>query len=61
MSYMTHDFIGTTEAARLLGKSPATIRRMIEAGELKPAARAPGGFRPAYLFNRADVEALAAA
>lgn len=55
------DLIGSTEAARLLGKSPRTVHRMVEAGTLVPAMTAPGGRAGVYLFKRADVEALAKA
>lgn len=57
---MSHpdDLIGSTEAARILGRSPRTIHRLVEAGELTPAVVAPGGFAGAFLFRRADVEAL---
>lgn len=50
--------IGTTEAARLLGKSPRTVHRLVKAGALAPAVIAPGGYSGAYLFRREDVEAL---
>ena len=52
------DLIGSTEAARILGKSPRTVHRLVQSGSLKPAAIAPGGYAGAYLFHRADVEAL---
>ena len=52
------DLIGSTEAARILGKSPRTVHRLVKSGALTPAVHAPGGFAGAYLFNRADVEAL---
>lgn len=52
------DLIGTTEAARLLSKSPRTIHRLVANGKLTPAVIAPGGFSGVYLFDRADVEAL---
>lgn len=54
----TDDLIGSTEAARILGRSPRTIHRLVEAGTLTPAVVAPGGFAGAFLFRRADVEAL---
>ena len=53
-----HDLIGTAEAARLLGKSPRTVHRLVNSGDLKPALTAPGGYSGAYLFKRADVERL---
>lgn len=51
----TADLIGTAEVARMFGKSHRTIHRMVEAGQLVPAVTAPGGYRGAFLFNRADV------
>lgn len=50
--------IGSAEAARILGKSPRTIHRLVASGELVPVMVAPGGFKGAYLFDREDVEAL---
>lgn len=52
------DLIGSAEAARILGKSPRTVHRLVKAGALTPAVHAPGGFAGTYLFIRADVEAL---
>lgn len=52
--------IGTTEAAQILGKSPRTVHRLVETGVLVPVFVAPGGYAGAFLFARADVEALAA-
>ena len=51
-------FYSTYEAARILGKSPRTIHRYVDDGRLVPALKAPGGFAGAYLFRRADIEAL---
>lgn len=50
--------IGTTEASKLLGKSPRTVHRMVTDGKLVPVFVAPGGFAGTYLFNRDDVLAL---
>lgn len=50
------DLVGTVEAARILGKSPRTVHRMVKAGVLTPVITAPGGFAGSYLFDRADVE-----
>lgn len=55
------DLIGSVEAARLLGRSPRTVHRLVESRELVPVVIAPGGFNGAYLFARADVEALVVA
>ena len=52
------DLIGTAEVARILGRSPRTVHRMVDAGDLTPALTAPGGPAGAYLFRRADVEKL---
>ena len=53
--------IGSSEAARLLGKSPRTIHRLVESGDLVPELITPGGAHGAFLFKRDDVEALAKA
>ena len=53
------ELIGSAEAARILGKSPRTVHRLVEAGNLTPAMTAPGGRAGAFLFRRSDVEALA--
>jgi excisionase family DNA binding protein len=55
----TPDLIGTAEAARILNKSHRTVHRMVKAGRLVPAMKAPGGFAGAFLFDRAEVDALA--
>lgn len=52
------DLIGSVEAAAILGKSPRTVHRLVEAGELTPAHVAPGGFKGVYLFDRSAIEAL---
>lgn len=54
----TPDLIGSAEAARILGKSPRTVHRMVDAGTLTPEVVAPGGFVGTFLFKRSDVEAL---
>lgn len=50
--------IGTAEAARILKKSHRTVHRLVESGALKPAMTTPGGPVGAFLFRKADVEAL---
>jgi len=52
------DLITSPEAAAMLGVSVRTVHRKIEEGRLTPAKKLPGP-TGAYLFNRADVEALA--
>ena len=62
MMRMEHDeLIGTAEAARLLGKSPRTVHRMVRSKALTPALVAPGGNAGVWLFRRADVQRLAKA
>ena len=53
------DLIGTTEAVRILGVHPSTITRWVKANKLTAAGKLDGT-NGALLFNRADVEALAA-
>ena len=53
------DLIGSAEACRILRIHPATLTRWAAAGTLKPAHKLPGK-NGAYLFRRADVEALVA-
>jgi excisionase family DNA binding protein len=54
----TEALIGTAEAARILGKSPRTVHRLVDSGKLTPAFVAPGGYAGSFLFRRSDVEAL---
>jgi excisionase family DNA binding protein len=56
---MAHDLIGTTEAARVLGKSTRTVHRMVKAGRIAPVMIAPGGYVGTWLFDRAQIQALA--
>jgi excisionase family DNA binding protein len=51
------DLITSPQVAALLGKSIRTIHRLVDAGELTPTMKLPGP-NGAYLFRRADVEAL---
>ena len=53
------DLIGTTEAVRIFGKHPSTITRWVKSHKLTAVGKLPGA-NGALLFNRADVEALAA-
>lgn len=52
------DLVTSPEAGRIINRSPRTVHRLVEAGQLKPAARLSGP-NGAMLFHRADVEALA--
>jgi len=49
--------IGVPDAARILGRSRATVKRQAAAG-LIPSTKLPGPLG-AYVFERATVEALA--
>lgn len=55
---MPNTLLPTAVVARRLGYTPRHVARLVERGEIKPAMTAPGA-RGAYLFRRADVEALA--
>lgn len=49
--------LSTSDAARILGVVPATVRAMTLSGRLQPATMTESGNR---LFKRSDVEELAA-
>lgn len=51
--------IGSAEACELLGVNRSTLVRMVKGDRLTPAMKLPGA-SGAYVFDRADVEALAA-
>ena len=56
---MTHpDLIPTVEVARIYGCDVRTVHRMVAAGRLVPAIKAPG-LRGALMFRRGDVLAAA--
>lgn len=50
----------STEAGAILGKSARTVQRMVDAGEIACLHKLPGP-NGAYLFERAEVERVAAA
>jgi hypothetical protein len=52
---VSFQLVGTAEAARIVGVSPARIRQFVMTGELEPALKVPG----ANLFDRAVIEQLA--
>ena len=58
----THpSLIGAAEACRLLGDiNRSTLTRWVKAGVISPAARPSDKRNSAMLFDRSDVEALAA-
>ncbi|MEV7972853.1 helix-turn-helix domain-containing protein [Cellulomonas sp. NPDC089187] len=49
----------TAEVCTRLGTDRKTVRRLVDRGSLTPAFKLPG-VTGAYLFDRAEVEALAA-
>jgi excisionase family DNA binding protein len=51
------DMVTVTELAERWGVTTRTVQRMVARGELTPAMQLRGR-NGAYLFNRADVEAL---
>ena len=51
--------VTSAQAAEILGKSVRTVHRMAFEGQLDVVAKLPG-LTGAWLFNRADVERLAA-
>lgn len=56
----TVHLVTTAEALAILRRSsPSTVTRLVQAGKLSPAQKLPG-LRGAYLFDKADVERLAA-
>lgn len=55
------ELIGSAEAARIIGKTPRTIHRLVKSGALKPAMTTPGGAHGAFLFRREDIERLTTA
>lgn len=59
MQIIGEALIGATEAAEVLGVSKDTLIRMAARGEIRPVHKLPGP-NGAYLFERADVERLAA-
>lgn len=59
VSQLDH-YIGTAEAADILGWSRAKVKRAARAGDLPHAVKVPGG-TGAYLFDRDVIVALAEA
>lgn len=55
---LTGDLIGSAEAQNILGVSRSVVVRMVQTGKLA-CARKMFGATGAYLFERADVEAIA--
>jgi predicted site-specific integrase-resolvase len=57
---MQDDIIGSTEACTILSIDKATISRWVAAGKLTPVLKLPRT-NGAFLFKRADIDALAQA
>jgi len=55
----SRNLLTSAQVADILGKSVRTIHRLAESGDLAPALKVPGK-TGAFLFDPADVEALAA-
>jgi excisionase family DNA binding protein len=51
------NLVGSGEACESLGIHRSTLSRWVTVGKITPAVRLPGP-RGAFLFDRADVEAL---
>ena len=61
METISLDLIGAAEACRLLGDiNRSTLTRWVQAGVISPVARPSDKRNSAMLFDRRDVEALAA-
>lgn len=62
MPKLEHDegdkWVTTADAAAILEVHVRTVHRLTESGELNPAIKIPGK-TGAYMYHRADVEALA--
>lgn len=58
--HMSGDLLNSTQVGHLVDKSPRTVVRLAEAGELVYAQKLPGP-NGAYLFRRSDVAAYLAA
>jgi excisionase family DNA binding protein len=48
----SHELVGSSEAARLLGVSQQTLNRAVREGRVRPAAVTPGGHRR---FDASDI------
>jgi len=51
------DLLTTSQVAKRVGRTVATVNRWAAEGRLKPALKLPGD-TGAYLFHRADVDTL---
>lgn len=58
MSKVQQALVGSKEASEIIGESVKNTIRRVESGQLKPVTKLPG-LRGAYLFDRADIEAIA--
>lgn len=56
----TNNLIWSPEACEILGVSKPTLSRLVANGDLSPVEMGPAPSNAARLFDRAEVEALAA-
>jgi predicted site-specific integrase-resolvase len=61
MTDLEDTHIGTVAACAILGIDRSTLSRWVAAGRITPALRLPGGPNGVHLFERAEVERIAAA
>jgi len=59
MPLNTDRLLTAPEAARMLGRSPRTVHRMVTSGELVPVKRLSIGPNGAFLFDLRDVQRVA--
>lgn len=52
--------VTTRQTAARLGIHPRTVARLVERGEIRPAARLDLGHYGAFVFDNAEVERVAA-
>ena len=50
-------FVTSTGAARILGVTPQTVRRLVEKGDL-PAVKQDNGYNGRFLIEKAEVDYL---
>lgn len=52
----TDTFVGSTEAAAILGIDKSTLTRWVAAGEVEAAGRVSNRKNSAFVFTRAEIE-----
>lgn len=56
---ISQELLGVAEAAKILRRAPRTVHHYVTTGRLSPVHKGPG-ITGSYVFDRADIEALAA-